>query len=366
MAPKIQALPSTGAREADEYDEELDVTISKVGQVATSKVSPHVFSMAQSKIYSRKHADWRDDFVRDGYAIVKGAVPEERALAYRQRMLDYIQSFDNPELDLNDRSTWIAQNLPAHDEHNIFFYYCASHEDFVWDVRREPGVVGAFSKLWDTEELLVSFDAFNVSFPGRPDRTPWESWPHTDQSPFKKGLHCAQGIVNLSKAQGPEDGSLIVVKGSHKFVEEFYEKDIGEEYWEQVDFFVFSQDQLQSFLDKGCEVVKLDVNPGDLILWDSRTIHWGGEPSPKSDTIRTAVYASYTPRYFATDDTIRVKAKMFENWMATTHWAHDNLRPRIDIPLLPDGTVDPRDRKEPKNKPEITNQLLKLAGVCPY
>ena len=36
--------------------------------------------------------DWRDDLVRDGYAVVKGAVPKERALSYASRMLGLAES----------------------------------------------------------------------------------------------------------------------------------------------------------------------------------------------------------------------------------------------------------------------------------
>ena len=36
--------------------------------------------------------DWRDDLVRDGYAVVKGAVPKERALSYANRMFSLLES----------------------------------------------------------------------------------------------------------------------------------------------------------------------------------------------------------------------------------------------------------------------------------
>lgn len=36
--------------------------------------------------------DWRDDLIRDGYAIVKGAVPQDRALSYADRMLSLAES----------------------------------------------------------------------------------------------------------------------------------------------------------------------------------------------------------------------------------------------------------------------------------
>lgn len=39
-----------------------------------------------------KFGDWRDDLIRDGYAVVKGAVPKERALNYADRMLSLMES----------------------------------------------------------------------------------------------------------------------------------------------------------------------------------------------------------------------------------------------------------------------------------
>ena len=36
--------------------------------------------------------DWRDDLVRDGYAVVKGAVPPERALKYADQMYALAES----------------------------------------------------------------------------------------------------------------------------------------------------------------------------------------------------------------------------------------------------------------------------------
>ena len=48
--------------------------------------------------------------------------------------------------------------------------------------RSEPKVIQTFAELWGTDELLVSFDAVNVTFPygehGRTDE-PWVTpWPY--------------------------------------------------------------------------------------------------------------------------------------------------------------------------------------------
>jgi hypothetical protein len=35
--------------------------------------------------------DWRDDLARDGYAVVKGAIPPAKALHYADRMFSWLE-----------------------------------------------------------------------------------------------------------------------------------------------------------------------------------------------------------------------------------------------------------------------------------
>jgi hypothetical protein len=38
-----------------------------------------------------KYGDWRDDLVRDGYAVIKGAIPRERADKYADKMYSWLE-----------------------------------------------------------------------------------------------------------------------------------------------------------------------------------------------------------------------------------------------------------------------------------
>lgn len=42
--------------------------------------------------------------------------------------------------------------------------YGVTHEKWVWDIRGEPGVVDSFVKVYDDDDLIVSFDVVNVQF----------------------------------------------------------------------------------------------------------------------------------------------------------------------------------------------------------
>lgn len=37
------------------------------------------------------YGDFRDDLLRDGYAVVKGAIPRERADAYAEQMYSFLE-----------------------------------------------------------------------------------------------------------------------------------------------------------------------------------------------------------------------------------------------------------------------------------
>jgi hypothetical protein len=266
---------------------------------------------------------------------------------------------------------------------------------------REPGVTSTFAELWGTPELLVSFDGVNLTPPFKNPDT--GKWPHVDQAPKRAGMQCVQGILNFNP-NGPEDGGLTVLRGSHNFVEEFFKTNkvtnIGS--WGFEDFFGFDEEQAKWFAERGCETVKVCVGPGDLILWDSRTVHYN--VPPQGDIVRAIVCmflfkknqhtekcttdlrpdVCMTPASFASEADLKKKKEIFEMWGRTvsskrsgfeylliiyfllkTHWPHANLWLDHKVPQR-NGADDPLNRTEPLNKPTVTDQLLKLAGAVPY
>lgn len=309
-------------------------------------------------------SSWYQSFIEHGYAVVPRVIDKEKAAEYQQAALDWLKSFNNPQLDYSDSSTWTASNLPHMHPANLFMHYGIAHEKFIWDIRQEQRIIDVFSELWNTDELLVSFDALNITLPNRPGHEPRKPWPHVDQSPFRRGLHCVQGIANLSNS-GPEDGGLTVYPGSHKAVESFFDEQTDRSKWERNDFYKFTEDQISWFRDQGFKPHKVTAEAGDLIIWDSRLIHYGAEPTEESDTIRTVAYVAYAPAKLASPETLEKKKEGLETWLATTHRPHEDILLRPIHPILLDGASDER-RSEPLNKPELTDQLLKLAGVKQY
>lgn len=121
-------------------------------------------------------------------------------------------------------------------------------------------------------------------------------------------------------------------------------------------------DDVKWFEDRGCKLIKIDAEPGDLIIWDSRTVHYAS--LPQSDNIRTIIYATYTPATLASPEDLALKADIFRRWEATTHWPHCNIFGQGKA--LRNGQVCPAERDEPLEKPVLTEKLQRLAGLKSY
>ena len=166
---------------------------------------------------------------------------------------------------------------------------------------------------------------------------------------------------------GPKDGGLVVMEGSAKLFDKFFkqhppDRTKGPLAALHYDFYPFQDTDVKWYEDQGCKMVKVCAEPGDLILWDSRQMHYA--VYPETDNIRTIIYACYTPAAMASREDLEKKKEIFEKWEATTHWPHINIHSQGKAKV--DGGIDPWERTEPLEKPELTDKLLKLAGVKPY
>ncbi|KAM0747704.1 hypothetical protein T439DRAFT_328905 [Meredithblackwellia eburnea MCA 4105] len=315
------------------------------------------------------YGDWRDELATKGYYVVKGAVAKERALAIRDEIYDWMEAFPFG-FKRDDPTTWKNEHMPIHIKGGMLHGYGIAHEDWIWKLRAEPGVIEAFAKLWGTDELVTSFDSASVMLPGRTDIAPEHSsrWQHIDQSPCRRGVYCIQGIMNLNEC-GPDDGGLLVMEGSSKLVETFFDE-IGRgetRTWGPVDFYSFDEGQEQWFYDRGCRWVKVCCEPGDLILWDSRAMHHNCMPE-KNGRDRVCTYITMAPAKLLNDDDFDKRKIAFEQYLGTTHvpFASIAVRPHEAGIRTESGLPDERDTGIPMKPRPPTDTILKLAGVKRY
>ncbi len=83
----------------------------------------------------RIYGDFRDQLFQDGYAVVKGALSQEKAASYVEEMYNWLERFPLG-FDRNDRESWTDEHLPAHMKGGMYHGYAVSHEKFVWDARQ--------------------------------------------------------------------------------------------------------------------------------------------------------------------------------------------------------------------------------------
>ena len=164
---------------------------------------------------------------------------------------------------------------------------------------------------------------------------------NTSQSPQRKGMQCVQGLLNY-QPNGPKDGGLIVMKGSSKLFDQFFSETREQDDHEDKppeeenfrDLFIFKEEDVKWFEKRGCEMMKVNLEPGDLVLWDSRTMHYAC--FPEGDLIRHVQYVCMTPRKFAKQEDMDLKAELFKTWQGTTHWCVENLPPETKLREMTD------------------------------
>ncbi|KAL3483011.1 hypothetical protein BJX62DRAFT_231273 [Aspergillus germanicus] len=332
-------------------------------------MTPYNDTTETTSIQKDKHGDWLDTFNEKGYVVLKNVVSKDRAQYYREKMLEWLGSFDTG-FDINDRTTWTEENLPWSFKNGMYLHYAAAHEKYIWEAKQEPGVLDAFAKIWGTDELIASYDTINLTLPNAAEMGGTKPWPHVDQAPERQGMHCVQGFINcrfispldtkeskiltnvrfaVSEA-GPKDGGLVVMEGSARLFDRFFkefppDRTKGPLAALHYDFYPFQDEDLKWYEEQGCRIIKVCAEPGDLVLWDSRQMHYA--VYPETDIIRTVIYTCYTPASWISEEDREKKKEIFHKWEATTHWPHINIHSHGKHMI--DGKLDRLERQEPRS-----------------
>ena len=252
------------------------------------------------------------DLETDGYCIVPKILKEEQ-------IQEYLQDF----------KTW-QQTIPNHDTfhekydpNGIYKFHRAGHTRHGWKVRTNKNIQDIFKHLWNTEELVVSFDG--CCYISKDSKKKNKNWTHTDQAPNDSTLKCYQGFVSFTDNK---EKTFVAWKGTHKLHEEYFkEKGINDnKNWHFIDL-----DYLERHKEKR---MALDIPAGSLVIWDSRTFHQN-QMGEKNDEERYIQYVSYLPKDGKknTPAMQKKRLKYLEEQRTTSHWAYpikvNGLQPRL-------------------------------------
>ncbi|KXS22236.1 hypothetical protein M427DRAFT_50574 [Gonapodya prolifera JEL478] len=221
-----------------------------------------------------------------------------------------------------DSDSWkgLGKLLPMHGM--LWQWYGLGHAQAIWEVRQNARVVAPFEKLWDREanDLLVSFDGVGFCPPPETTGRGWfrgNTWYHADQSFTRVGFECVQSWVTACDVE-EGDATLAFLEGSHKLfaeaAKEFKLKDKGD--WHKL-----TEEEEEWYANK-CPPKRIKCAKGSMVLWDSRTIHCGGEPvkARASPHTRCVAYVCYAPRTKCAPKMLEKRKRAFEDLRMTSHW----------------------------------------------
>lgn len=262
------------------------------------------------------------DLEKLGYAVIRGVLTRDEAQDYHRRIWDCLtRASDGVLAPDRDYKSMAAKDLPAH-KHGISESYRLNHSPPVRELRRRREFLDIYKWLYgekkgqySAQQMTCSMDRINFKFPGRPYKSQGD-WPHMDQCPRQLGRITIQSYVSLTDAP-PEAPGNRLYEGSHAV---FAERWAYLRTSEKRDGWQMLNEQEASDLGEVCPLVKPVLEAGDMLLWDSRTVH---SPSDGTDFSmgRCVVYLCYSPLWEALrDEKFWAKKKAaFEDCRATTH-----------------------------------------------
>lgn len=319
-----------------------------------------LFSTDADEAEAKRGSQLLHDHIEEyGFAVVTDALSDKECEMAIAKAWDYLEaasaverqiqagpSIDPPPVRRDDPSTLSSQYYPVHVEGGILPFYGSGHSSFAWYIRYNPAVQSVFASLFNItpEELITSLDGLVVWRAGKEHRTD-VGWFHLDQNPQKKpNFEAVQGLVNLLPVTASTGGNVLVANSHKQFPHHytgssddaegsnsctgFYRQRLNElkgEDWMEVD-------PNDSHLLNPINIITCLLNPGDLLLWDSRTVHcsFPGDdacedtyiPSKDRGLIRAGGLVSMMPRSRATDDVLNGRVDAVRSSRTLTHWAN--------------------------------------------
>jgi hypothetical protein len=272
----------------------------------------------------------------NGYAVVIGVASGDETAEIAGLFWNFLEKEtlmrrDNP-------SSWTDENFTkiGSSRSGIIFYRGIQHCDALWFARCLPKVKQAFQQVWGTDDLIVSYDGGNIFRPWHLKESDTYSkthsgWYHVDQGKLQPGFQCVQGLVTL-KDVNASTGGFCCIPGSHHYHDQVLETDTSQS--PERNYIPIPR----NFQPVGVEIPQREIlvscRAGDMILWDSRTIHCNSPaiaepvipllpPPAQSDALlRMVCYVCMTPTARANDTILQQRVDLFECGIGTNHWPH--------------------------------------------
>ena len=251
----------------------------------------------------------------DGFCIFRQALNPSQVNTAKSLLWNHIEGV-HIGVSRDRRETWDD----LRDNPTGFLDY--SHQcSGTWYVRACPRVKEAFEQVWNTSNLVTSMDTAIA----------WAPWTKSEYPLRTEGLHLDQTHSAFDTVQGmvvlydvtKDTGGLEVVPGSHLKFDEISDKvpaNWKKAYWDG------NWGPLPPNVFPSGSGKLVEAKAGDLILWDSRTIHGGirGEGGGDPDELaRLAVTVCMQPRRYLTSAIAKLRKEGFKKGWGFNHHPTD-------------------------------------------
>ena len=234
-------------------------------------------------------------------------------------ILEHLTSNFETPIDRNNKETYkeITGLYPNHKM--LIQHWKIGHSKLVWEVRQNKKVINTFAKIWNTDDLIVSFDGASIYILDKPKREN-NTWFHVDQSYTRNDFECIQSWINAYDTN-EGDATLVILENSNQYHKDFQEhfNIIDKKDW----FKLENKEQYDFYINKGCRNIAIKCPRGHGVFWDSRTLHYGN-PVQKNAcdefNYRCAVYVCMVPRNLANKKSLDKRQKIFNELRMTSHW----------------------------------------------
>ena len=208
-----------------------------------------------------------DFWQENGYVIARNTVPRENTERAEQAVWEFL------DMDRTNPDTWYPD--PPRRSIMVEIY----QHQALWNNRQYPTIHQAFSQIWGTERLWVSFDRGSLNPPtcdpnARQFGMHWDS--NLDNRPVGFGV---QGVLYLTTT-AENQGAFQCVPGFHNIIEDW------------LDALPEGEDPRRQDLH-ALGSIRVPANPGDLIIWRTSLPHFASLNT--SNRPRIAQYITMNP-----------------------------------------------------------------------
>lgn len=298
-----------------------------IAQQPVPQAPPFPTQTFQGQLPTRELTD-REQILKDldqyGYCVVR-AIEEAEADQLYSMIWDSLEALSTG-INRNDYRTWKNQINWPYNLHGIIKNFSVGWWPACWEARVKCKKI--FEMLWQTSDLITSFDGLCMMRPPEIDQGLYRGtghWHHRDQSLLEDRLISVQGFINLLDC-GDQDGGLMVWPELHKCTQQFR----AETPKHLANWVMFEEAQMSRFRS-----LKVNLKKGEFALWDSRLPHQNVVPvrgrniAGRSvlDLFRSVIYVCMFPRTNLTQEGYATRLKAIKEQLSTGHYA---LNPELN------------------------------------